>query len=140
MSTYSVIYNADPCLHAQNRAHAQNRKQIQTVKREQARKKRCMFLSILFLITFSGIVLFTGFMKTNQVSASPVREKTTCYKTIQVEDGDTLWTLADEYMGNGNMTHQQYINEVKEMNHLSSDTIESGAYLMIPYTDVVTDL
>ena len=140
MRTYSVIYNVDPYQKAQNRTYAQKRKKVQEAKQEQALKKRQMFLSILFLVVLFSIVIMVGCLKTNQVSASSVREKSTCYKTIQVKDGDTLWTLADQYMGEGEMNHQQYIEQVKEMNHLTSDTIESGAYLMIPYTDIVSDL
>lgn len=42
--------------------------------------------------------------------------------------------------GNCSFDRQEYIDEVKEMNHLTSDTIESGAYLMIPYVGTISEL
>ncbi|MCM1386467.1 MAG: LysM peptidoglycan-binding domain-containing protein [Bacillus sp. (in: Bacteria)] len=62
------------------------------------------------------------------------------YKSITVSTEDTLWSIAQEYM---DATHYQsvddYIKEVKQMNHLQSDTITYGCHLVIPYyTDEYT--
>lgn len=140
MSTYSIIYNTNPYQKAKERTRARKRERIQAVKRRQAIRKQIVFAFIMFFMILASIVIVTNCLKGNQVNASSVKEETICYKTIQVEDGDTLWTLADQYMGEHSFDRQQYINEVKEMNHLSDDTIESGAYLMIPYVKTITEL
>lgn len=44
--------------------------------------------------------------------------------TVSVEDNDTLWSLADRY-NNGDEDTASYINNIMQMNDLSSDTIHS---------------
>ena len=43
-------------------------------------------------------------------------------------------------MGEKSFSRQEYIEQVKELNHLSGDMIESGAYLMVPYVETVSEL
>ena len=140
MSTYSVIYNTNPYQKAQARARAQKRARIQAAKKKQAIKRQILLIAVMFLTILATVFVITGCLKTNQVKASSVKEENVYYKTIQVEEGDTLWTLADQYIGNSSFDRQQYIDEVKEMNHLTDDTIESGAYLMIPYVETISEL
>ena len=140
MSTYSVIYNTNPYQKAQARAQAQKRAHIQAAKKKQAIKRQALLADVMFLTILATVFVITGCLKANQVKASSAKEENVYYKTIQVEEGDTLWTLADQYMGSNSFDRQQYIDEVKEMNHLTDDTIESGAYLMIPYVETVSEL
>ena len=140
MSTYSVIYNTNPYQKAQARAQAQKRAHIQAAKKKQAIKRQALLAAVMFLTILATVFVITGCLKANQVKASSAKEENVYYKTIQVEEGDTLWTLADQYMGSNSFDRQQYIDEVKEMNHLTDDTIESGSYLMIPYVETVSEL
>ncbi len=55
------------------------------------------------------------------------------YTSIAVESGDTLWSLADDYLVDGLMDRSAFIAEVSELNHLSDERIHSGAYLVVPY-------
>lgn len=140
MSSYSVIYNTNPYQKAQRRVQTQKRAQRQAFKKKKAVKRQILFTLVMFVTILATICIVTNCLKANQANASTAREENVCYKTIQVEEGDSLWTLADEYMGNSSFDRQQYIDEVKEMNHLTDDTIESGAYLMIPYVESVSGL
>ena len=53
-------------------------------------------------------------------------------EVVSVEDNDTLWSLADRY-NNGDEDTASYINNIMQMNDLSSDTIHSGKNLVIYY-------
>lgn len=55
------------------------------------------------------------------------------YKIIEIEPGDSLWSIAKDNMGPGFKDTYDYIREIKECNQLESDHITSGNYLMIPY-------
>lgn len=56
------------------------------------------------------------------------------YTSIQIEPGDTLWTLADRYADKEHYASQdQYIEEVMRMNHLAGEDICAGNYLILPY-------
>ena len=57
-----------------------------------------------------------------------------CYTSVQIEEGDNLWNLCDAYYSQGYSNKQEYIMEVKRLNHLSdTQYITAGAYLVLPY-------
>ena len=56
------------------------------------------------------------------------------YTSVQVEDGDSLWSIAEEYSDvDAYASYSDYIDEVKQINHISGDDIHAGEYLTIPY-------
>ncbi|MEY8337280.1 LysM peptidoglycan-binding domain-containing protein [Lachnospiraceae bacterium 62-35] len=57
------------------------------------------------------------------------------YKSIQIKNGDSLWSIAGEYKENCQMTTEEYVNELRSMNQLKSDTIYAGQYLTIVYIE-----
>lgn len=90
----------------------------------------------LILVTLGAIMIITMFMfgvsaKDRTVNASTYNEK--YFKCIDIDDDDTLWTIAEEYMTEDYSSIDEYIDEVKSINDLTSDKIYSGASLVIPY-------
>ena len=59
------------------------------------------------------------------------------YTSITVKAGDTLWSIADQYSKDSNMTNEEYIDDIKSINHIG-DSIHSGDNIVIAYysTDV----
>ena len=55
----------------------------------------------------------------------------TFYESIQIHNGDTLWSLAKEY-NTSELSIDDYVKDIKELNNLSSDYINDGNYLVIP--------
>lgn len=55
------------------------------------------------------------------------------YKSVEVKCGETLQSYADLYMSIEFETKDKFIAEVVSINHLHSDTIHAGEYLIIPY-------
>ncbi|MFD1030924.1 cell division suppressor protein YneA [Metaplanococcus flavidus] len=49
---------------------------------------------------------------------------------MKIEQGDTLWTLADEY--SGNIPHHEWIDEIMRENNLTAPVITAGQTLLIP--------
>lgn len=74
-------------------------------------------------------------MSGRPVQAAPEYTGTTCYTSIQVSEGDTLWSIAEEYRGETYPDHASYMQAVREINHLNGDQIHAGVYLTIPYTE-----
>lgn len=114
----------------------------QKINRKKANriKKQFLMAAATFVIVITGIVIGGNVLQNRPVQASSVYKNVVNYKSIEVEAGDTLWTIADEYMGNEFTDREDYIDEVKRLNHLSTDTIQAGAYLIVPYTDTVSEL
>ncbi len=84
-----------------------------------------VLLVILFVISFNSI--------------AQARENTpeTSYKYFTyytVDKGDTLWSMAEEYIDyNYYKSINEYVSEVKEINHITDDTIRLGQTIVIPY-------
>ena len=55
------------------------------------------------------------------------------YTSIEIMNGDSLWSIADRYAENSGMTTAQYVQELKSMNRLKEDTIHSGQHLTVAY-------
>ncbi len=49
---------------------------------------------------------------------------------VQVEQGDTLWTMAESF--SGNTPHQEWIEEIMKENGLDSPKIIAGQSIKIP--------
>lgn len=104
-------------------------------RNDKRRRNRQMTIKSLRMIIICSILIFAVSIGGIIVKASDDSNKTRTYKyytTISVEDNDTLWSLADRY-NNGNEDTTSYINNIMQMNDLSSDTIHSGKNLVIYY-------
>ena len=70
-----------------------------------------------------------------RVSAKEIDQQRTsdaieiCYTSRLIEPGDSLWSIAEETITDGYGS----VEALKVMNHLDSDTIHAGQYLMIAY-------
>jgi hypothetical protein len=54
------------------------------------------------------------------------------YTNIEIQPGDTLWDLADEYLENYE-SKEVYIKEVSQLNSIKNGKIISGQNLIMPY-------
>lgn len=101
-------------------------------RREAVRKQRITFISILFVAMFATIG-FIAFGVTN-AQAAPAEPSYKYYTSIQLEKGDTLWNIANEYMSDEYASTDEYIAEVCALNSISAtDPIHAGQYLTVPY-------
>ena len=55
------------------------------------------------------------------------------YKSVEIQEGDSLWSLAKEYREGGSLSAKEYVEELKKMNNLREDTIHTGQYLTVVY-------
>ena len=117
-----------------------NRQEIRNrAKRKRARevaKKKLLLLMIatILFVVIGGIAIGNSFSSV-QVNAEESCEQYKYYKSIAIESGDTLWSIAKEYCTDYSVEMQDYIDEVKELNNLASNEIHQGQHLMIVYYD-----
>lgn len=55
------------------------------------------------------------------------------YTSIEIQSGDSLWSIASEYMTEEYGSVQEYMKEIKSLNGLRSDEIHAGKFLVVPY-------
>ncbi|MCF0141873.1 MAG: LysM peptidoglycan-binding domain-containing protein, partial [Parasporobacterium sp.] len=82
-------------------------------------------LSIILAVT--AVVSIAGISKASAGVSVPEKH----YKSITVASGDTLWSIADEYMDDSYYDKREYIKELKSLNNISSDNITAGLSLLV---------
>lgn len=90
----------------------------------------------LFLTLIAVLIFATGFLSHSVlVSLAGEEESSTVryYKSICIENGDNLWTIADQYRQGSSLSVEEYVKELKQMNSLQEDTIHAGQYLTVVY-------
>lgn len=108
------------------------------INRNRRLKRLAMIRSrILFTIVITLLVLVIMFLFNSLRTEATEQIPETTYKYFtyhQIEKGDTLHDLAKEYISYEFYDNlQEYIEEVREINHLKDDVIISGQMLVIPY-------
>lgn len=116
---------------------------METMRKSNKGKRRKLRILKRKLVIFTMITLFTmigclhfGKLSTDahgNLEEDPVSFK--YYKSIEIEEGDTLWGIAEEYMSDEYDSVQEYIAELKEINQLVTDDIQSANYLTVVYYD-----
>jgi LysM repeat protein len=82
---------------------------------------RFSYIIILFVLSFlsAGYLVVWG-------------ENDPSYETVTVNKGDTLWTIAEKFEGDYNMTKEEFIEWVGHENELITFAIEPGMSLVLP--------
>jgi cell division protein YceG involved in septum cleavage len=83
-------------------------------------------LLLILLLSFGSILSYAKSSK----EEVPVYKY---YKSIEIKSGETMSSIADQYLSDEYDSKEQYINEVIQINALKEDIIHNGQYLIIPY-------
>lgn len=103
-------------------------------RKKQAKKQLIRFMTALVIIVITVcVILFTNKNVTNADENGEFVKLNKYYKTITIETGDSLWSIASEYKTGSHKTTKEYVKELKSMNNLSSDQIVSGQKLLVAY-------
>lgn len=86
-----------------------------------------LFMLIILVVVISVLCV------TIQVNATEKDKRMIQVKSVLIQEGDTLWSIASENMSSEYDSINEYIEAIKECNHISSDTVYEGNYLIIPY-------
>lgn len=117
-------YNAEEVQIRRNRTSLELKRQRQL----------SLFKRKLFAALTAVIIVLTTIIIINTVTAQGDEiEKEKCYKSIMIEYGDTLWDIAKEYYDSSSYTIPEYIEELKSINSLDCDNIQSGSYIIVSY-------
>jgi cell division protein YceG involved in septum cleavage len=93
------------------------------------RRRAFLFGFVLFVVlSFFSIVFIT-----KTVTAEREMDRAKKITSVQIKKGDTLWSIAKSYISDEYNDIDDYIDEIKTSNGLSSDTIHAGNYIIVPY-------
>lgn len=100
-----------------------------SIRRFRHKKSFFTMLGIVIAITLTLCFLLTP----TDVTAQKLRDSKKQIVSVQINKGDTLWSIAGRYITDDYKDMNSYIEEIKETNGLSSDTIHEGKYIVVPY-------
>lgn len=99
-------------------------------RRKQFRRQIILVVLTIVLVAVLTIsyhaILSTAASETKEVSFK-------YYTSIEVAYGDSLWSIAEAYISDEYDSVNDYIKEVKAINHMDEDAIVAGQSLIIPY-------
>ena len=90
-------------------------------------KNRVRFASFIVISLLLVCTIFNTALGFNDALALSEQQ----YIEIQVESGDTLWTIADEYMPD-DMDIREAVYVICETNDIDANTLYAGQTLSIP--------
>jgi len=85
---------------------------------------------LLFMVVLFLVVLFV--LPERTAAAGNTAGATYTITSVQIEEGDSLWSIASTYYTEEFSSVSDYVTEIKRMNGLSSDVLYTGSYLVIP--------
>lgn len=111
----------------------ERRKMYKRRKHIQALHQRlCIFILTVVIVFFGVIGLNVFNAKAKALQNDKVLYK--YYKNVEIQPNDTLWELAKENYCAEKQTFKNYIQEVKQINHLTDEeSIIAGNYIVLPY-------
>lgn len=102
-------------------------------KREAVVRRQKKLLAIAILVFVSLGILLGTTISAQASSEADVASYNKYYTSVRIEAGDTLWTIADEYIEDLNIDKQEYINEICTINNICEDEIHAGDYVVVAY-------
>lgn len=106
-----------------------------------SKRRRPVYLKKLFICMISIVmiagssVVFGSNFASAQDNDYTAEVEHKYYKSIELEYGDTLWAIAEEYADDHYESIEEYIYELKLINDLESDNIQEGKHLTVAYYD-----
>lgn len=103
-----------------------------------SKRKREVFREKFILVTIAALIAlcFSVMIGVRMVRAQDDQENTQAqkyYSSIEIASGDTLWDIAERYTEGTEISVSQYVEQLMEMNQLTSDRIYEGQHLTVSY-------
>ena len=103
------------------------------------KRKRQVYLNKLFLcfaaVLTAAVIGILGIGQLADAHEESGHQGESLYKSIQIQDGDTLWEIAEEYKTSEYESIYDYIDDLMAINGLVTDQIQEGQYLTVVYNN-----
>lgn len=107
-----------------------DRKTTKNVSYKKSVRKNAKWVTIAIVFV---IVILTVIFTTKTARANNDSKRIKQAACVQIQKGDTLWSIASRYMSYEYKDLNEYIEEIMVSNGLTSDEIHAGNYIIVPY-------
>ena len=108
-----------------------NERNLNRRRRQAAKRNMIILLATVLMITIGSVIFGSTFS-----SAKNDEVLETYYTSIEIQKGDSLWDIAQEYKAD-DVSTGEYIAELMNLNNLTSETIHEGQHLVVAYQEYV---
>ncbi|MGG3798488.1 cell division suppressor protein YneA [Metabacillus fastidiosus] len=84
--------------------------------------------SFAYILSFFFVIIAIVFA----LSYTGIKESKDHYYIVTIEEGDSLWSIADKFQEQANLSTWEFITWVQEKNNLYTEVIKPGDEVMIP--------
>ena len=114
-----------------NRFEYSERRIINNRRRRMKQLKQRVLISALVVSLFIILAFFLWSSKSMAATEEPFFKY---YKSVQIQSGDTLYGLSEEYVNPQMNDVDSFIAEVRYINNLDEDSyLYEGNYIIVPY-------
>ena len=90
----------------------------------------------MFLLSCAVMIGLCGFFITAHAESSRDRiQQAECYKSVRVQSADSLQSISSCYYTTDYPSMSYYMERVMELNHMTSEELCAGTYLVVPYVE-----
>lgn len=101
-------------------------------ERKIAVHRQKMLIGIIAALLVSIWILLGTSMSTFASSKVDISSYNKYYTSLKIKSGDTLWDIAQQQVGNFDVSNAEYIDEICRINGISKNEIHAGDYIVIP--------
>ncbi len=101
-----------------------------------------MCLMVTGLIMFVVVLSFLIISRPGSAEAFDGKELVKDYVCVEIREGDSLWSVAQEYMSKQlpSMNIDMLVNEIEKINGLNQETVlKPGNQIMVPYYKTILE-
>lgn len=109
---------------------------FRAVAADRRRKRKRLFLQRFFAAAFCFALLLLGvclFVPSGKAKAESSVQYERRIVSVRVAKDDSLWKIAERFYCKEKESIRGFIDDIKETNHLESDTIYPDTYLVVQY-------
>ncbi len=92
-------------------------------------RRLCVVFTVLFVLGMCGVYRMSTVAQADEIPSG--REK--YFTSIRVEAGDSLWSIAEEYVSAEYESVSAYVDELMFMNGMADSRIYVGDYITVAY-------
>ncbi|HKM33288.1 MAG TPA: LysM peptidoglycan-binding domain-containing protein [Lachnospiraceae bacterium] len=101
------------------------------IKRMRLIRRRFILLSLTIILVLVLSISYHAILSEANTGDEETNYK--YYTSVEVNYGESLWSIAEAHIGSEYASAKDYIHEVMEINHLEDEYVSAGQYLVIPY-------
>jgi cell division protein YceG involved in septum cleavage len=84
--------------------------------------------TMLYILSFLGVLIAV----TGAVSYSGTNENLENFHQVKIQEGDSLWSIADKFHENTQISKQEFVKWVQVKNEIHPSDIKPGDLVFVP--------